>query len=221
MLPFQNLRASLPQYPVGSPAHMVQHSASSSPSQIRHPQQLALQLGNSFLTLTLGLNCTRNGTASLAAHLEVKVARGPMLALRKAVSVVGAVLCPSSHYPATAPNNQSLSSSISLPVQSRQQLTQMTDCLQKPQGASIDHDRDSVVEVSRGDADQSGDELDSSSDSLQSAADSGPKSATWDCLTCSDTEEVAINSATGKNVLEESICPLAALLRAASGWRPS
>ena len=45
-------------------------------------------------------------------------------------------------------------------------------------GSTIDYDGDSVVEVSRDDADQSGNESDSSSDSLESAADSGPESAT-------------------------------------------
>ena len=62
-------------------------------------------------------------------------------------------------------------------------------------GSIVDCDRGSVVEVSGNDANQSGDESDSSSDSLESAADSGPESATGDCLTCSDTEEVALNSA--------------------------
>ena len=61
--------------------------------------------------------------------------------------------------------------------------------------STIDHDRDSVVEVSRDDADQSGDESDSSSNSLESVANSGPKSATGDCLMHLDTKEVAINSA--------------------------
>ena len=59
-------------------------------------------------------------------------------------------------------------------------------------GSTVDHDRDSVVEVSGDDADQSGDESDSSSDSQESAADLGPNSATGDCLTSSDTEEAAI-----------------------------
>ena len=65
-------------------------------------------------------------TAPLAAHLKVKAARGPTLALRKAASAVGTVLCPSSWLPATALNNRSLSSSTSPPVQSRLQLTPMT-----------------------------------------------------------------------------------------------
>ena len=52
-----------------------------------------------------------------------------------------------------------------------------------------------MVEVSGDDANQSGNEIDSSSGSLESAADSGPEPATGDCLTCSDTKEVAINSA--------------------------
>ena len=49
-------------------------------------------------------------------------------------------------------------------------------------GSTIDCDRDSMVEVSRHDADQSDDESDSSSDMQESAADPGPKSATGDCL---------------------------------------
>ena len=52
-----------------------------------------------------------------------------------------------------------------------------------------------MVEDSGDDADQSGIESDSSSELLESAADSGPESATGDCLTCSDTEKVDINSA--------------------------
>ena len=51
-----------------------------------------------------------------------------------------------------------------------------------------------MVEVSGDDADQSGDQSDLSSDSQESAANSGPKSATGDCLMCSDTEEATINS---------------------------
>ena len=39
-------------------------------------------------------------------------------------------------------------------------------------GSTIDHDRDSVVEITEDDANQSGDESDSSSDSQESAADS-------------------------------------------------
>ena len=62
-------------------------------------------------------------------------------------------------------------------------------------GSTIDHDKDSVVEVTRGDANQSGHESESSSDSQESVADSDPKSETGDCLMCSDTEEAAINSA--------------------------
>ena len=62
-------------------------------------------------------------------------------------------------------------------------------------GSTIDCDRDSAVEVSWDDADQSGKESDSSSGLQESVADSGPESATGDCLTCSDTEEVAVNSA--------------------------
>ena len=74
-------------------------------------------------------------------------------------------------------------------------------------GSTIDCDRDSVVEASRDDADQSGDESDSTSDLLGSAADSGPKSATGDCHTCSDTEEVAVNPHPQK-FPEESYSPL-------------
>ena len=62
-------------------------------------------------------------------------------------------------------------------------------------GSTIYHDGDAVVEVCGDEADQSGHESDSSSYSLESAADSGPKSATGDCLTCSETKEVAIKSA--------------------------
>ena len=65
-------------------------------------------------------------------------------------------------------------------------------------GSTIDCDRDSLVEVSKDDADQSGNETDSSSDLQESAADSGLKSATRDCLMCSDTEEAAVNSACKK-----------------------
>ena len=61
-------------------------------------------------------------------------------------------------------------------------------------GSTIDHDRDSMVEVSGDDAEQGGNESDSSSDLQQSAADSGPESATGDCLMFSDTEEAVINS---------------------------
>ena len=61
-------------------------------------------------------------------------------------------------------------------------------------GSTLDHDRDSVVEVSGDDADWSGDHSDLSSDPQESAADCGPKSATGDFLMCSDTEEAAINS---------------------------
>ena len=62
-------------------------------------------------------------------------------------------------------------------------------------GSTIDCDRDSVVEDSEDDADQNSNESDSSSDSQENAAVSGPESATGDCLTCSDTKKVAINSA--------------------------
>ena len=62
-------------------------------------------------------------------------------------------------------------------------------------GNTIDCDKHFVVEVSEHDADHSGDESDLSSDLQESAADSGPKSATGDCLTCSDTKEAAVNSA--------------------------
>ena len=65
-------------------------------------------------------------------------------------------------------------------------------------GSTTDSDRDSVVEVSRDDADQSGNKSHSSSDLLKSAADSNPESTTRDCLTCSDTKEAVINSANKK-----------------------
>ena len=42
------------------------------------------------------------------------------------------------------------------------------------------------------DADQGDDESDSVSDLCGITADSGPKSATRDCFTCSDTEEITI-----------------------------
>ena len=56
----------------------------------------------------------------------------------------------------------------------------------------MDCDRNPIVEVSGDDNNQSGNM--SSSDLLESAADYGPESATGDCLMCSDTKEVAINS---------------------------
>ena len=118
-----------------------------------------------------------------------------MLALRKAASALGTVLLPvqpvashSSKQP--EPELTNLSSS---PVKAA---TDPIDrMVAEASGIIIDHDRDSVVEVSRDDADQSSDESDSGSDSLESATDSGPKSATGNCLTCSDTKEVAINTA--------------------------
>ena len=65
-------------------------------------------------------------------------------------------------------------------------------------GSTVDHDRDSAVDVSGDDASQSGDESDSSNNSQESAVDSGPESATRDCLICLDTEEAAVNSACKK-----------------------
>ena len=86
-------------------------------------------------------------------------------------------------------------------------------------GSTIDCDRGSVVEISGDDANQSVEESDSSSDSLESTANSGPKSATGDCLMCSDTKEAAINSTHKK--FQKKVWPLAASLRVASGQRPS
>ena len=71
-------------------------------------------------------------------------------------------------------------------------------------GSTTVCDRDSVVEVSGDDANQSGDESDSSSDSLESAADSGPESATGDCFICSDVKEVAVNSTCKK--FQKKVC---------------
>ena len=82
-----------------------------------------------------------------------------------------------------------------------------------------DHDRDSVVEVSGDDANQSGDESNSSSDLLESAADSGPKTATVNCPMCSDTEEAAINSACKK--LQKKAWASCMSLRVVSSQRPS
>ena len=64
--------------------------------------------------------------------------------------------------------------------------------------STTDCDRDSMVEVSGDDANQSGNESDSSSDSPESAADFGSKSATGDLLSCSDTKEATMNSAHNK-----------------------
>ena len=65
----------------------------------------------------------------------------------------------------------------------------------EPWGSTVDYDRDFAVEVSGHDAYQGCNESDSSSDLQESVADSGPESATGECLTYSDTEEVAVNSA--------------------------
>ena len=61
-------------------------------------------------------------------------------------------------------------------------------------GSTGDCNIDSTVEVSGDNADQGGDEADSGSDSWESAVDSGPKSATRNCLICSENEEAAIES---------------------------
>ena len=116
---------------MSSPAHRVSTLPPVPPAlDIPVASTPALQLGNcsSYSALVWSI---RIGPAPLAAHLKVKVARGPALALRKAVSAVGAVLHLFSWYPATAPN-KSLSSSISLQVRSRWQLTPMTGWLQRP-----------------------------------------------------------------------------------------
>ena len=89
-----------------------------------------------------------------------------------------------------SPTNLSPSSSISPPVKSRLPLTLTMGWPQRP----VDHDRDSAVEASGNNAHQGVSESDSDSNSWGSAADSGPKSVSRDCLTCSDTEEVAVIS---------------------------
>ena len=65
-------------------------------------------------------------------------------------------------------------------------------------GSTLDHDRDSVVEVSSNDADPGDNESDSYSDSQESITNYGPESATGDCLKFTDTEEVAVISAQNK-----------------------
>ena len=67
----------------------------------------------------------------------------------------------------------------------------MTGWLWRPWGVG---DRDLAVEVSWDETGQSGSESDLSSDSQESAADSGPEPATGDCLMCSHTKEVTVNS---------------------------
>ena len=126
--PLQNLRAPLPQC-----LQAAQHIGSALHLQFPLHQtswQLALQLGNHSLHLSL-VSSIRNGTAPPATHLKVKVARGPMLTLRKAASVSGCSTLPIQQV-ASHSHNQSLSSSISLPVQSRLQLIPMTGWLQRP-----------------------------------------------------------------------------------------
>ena len=91
--PLQNLRVPLPQcqwaaHHIGSALHLQfpLHWTS---------QQQELQLGNCSLHLPL-VSITWNGPAPLTAHLKVKAAWGLTLALMKAASAVGTVLCPSS-----------------------------------------------------------------------------------------------------------------------------
>ena len=63
---------------------------------------------------------------------------------------------------------------------------------------------ETVIEVSKNDANQSGDQSDLSSDSQESDADSSPWSATGNWLTCSDTQDAPINSACKK--LWKKVC---------------
>ena len=96
------------------------------PCQISWP--LVLQLGTHLL-YSQSVPNTRNGTASLATYLNIKMARWSVLALMKPASAVGAALHLSSQLLATAPDNLSQSSPISPPVWSRLPQTLITDWL--------------------------------------------------------------------------------------------
>ena len=166
------------------------------------PWQPAFQLGNHSFALAPGLKCKKQDCS------PGSIPEGQSSKRAHAGTEEGSISCGHGTLPiqpvASHSPKQQEPELVNLPSNPVKVATDPDDRLAvEASGNTIDHDRDSVVEVHRDDANQSGDKSDSSGDLLESVAYSGPKSATRDCLICPDTEEAAVNS-TQKKVPDES-----------------